>query len=407
MIKNFINPNTNSQQIDIKELFKVTDLGWINKKQYEKITSLDLMNKLLEVNKERLKTLTYDNYNSEKFLKEIDIVKGKEEIVGDNKLIRNHTFDIISKKNSKVFKGTLTGKFQTPNSTNLVNKIKIDDIFIHNTIIKIKKIEKPNDKNYFWEEINKHFKEIISRLTHKPNRNEFDIEIKKINDIQYQITITAKNENKHFTGSTNIFFIEDSTIDEIIKPELPDEDKTPKPGYDDFSPDDSDSSRDNDSTNRRDENTPGNNSNRDGSSTNRSGNGDDSRPGNKNGTSSNPTNPSNEEQPRDYVSPYKPGNISPESGTNTNDKWWEKEDDTLEPIPTPKEPEDKIKPEEKWILGLTKKDRNWIIAAGVLTLGASWVITYFWWRRRKLIKKNKVIKISNKNNKSKKRDKNV
>ncbi|ABC01683.1 hypothetical protein [Mycoplasma capricolum] len=380
--KKFINPNTNLQQIDIKELFKVTDLGWINKKQYEKITSLDLMNKLLEVNKEHLKTLTYDNYDSEKFLEEIDIVKGKEEIVGDNKLIRNHTFDIISKKNSKVFKGTLTGKFQSPNSTNLANKIKIDDIFIHNTIIKSKNIEKPNDKDYFWEEINKHFKETISRLTHKPNRNEFDIEIKKINDIQYQITITAKNENKHFTGTTNIFFIEALKVDEIVKPELPGDDRLPNSGY---------------------EHPTSNDLNPDSSNDYEKPQGDEGRTNNEN--SLNPAD--DESNSRDNL-PIEPDatkpsdenrtDNNPENATNTDEKWWEKEDEIPKPFPIPKRPEEKIKEEDKWILGFTKKDRNWIIAAGISTLGIGWVVSYFWWRRKKLLKKNKVIKTLNKKN---------
>ncbi|QVK00767.1 hypothetical protein I7635_03125 [Mycoplasma mycoides subsp. capri] len=503
--KKFNAPSTIFEQLDIKELFKITDLGWINKKQYEDITDLDLMNKLIELNKNNIKKLGYDSLSSEEFLNELNLVKNKEERAGRNRFIRNYTFDIISKNNSKIFKGTLTGKFQSPNNTNIVDKARIDNIFKHNTIIRVKKIEQPESKEYFWNKIIEHFNDIISRLTFKPEKDEFDIEIQKKSNSYYEIIITAKNENKHFTGSTNIFFIEDSTIDEIIKPKLPDEDKSPEPGYNEFSPDDSDSSRDDDSTNRRYENkpgnnssrnpdsrtpdsnsnrddsssngsgsengtssnstnpsnedqpgdyvspykpgngsrtdngnstedsnnrnngenpqgdenkpgnnsgdnssrnpdsrTPGSNSNRDDSSSNGSGSENGSRSGNENGTSSNPANSSNEDQPGDYVSPYKPGNISPESGTNTDDKWWEKEDNTLEPTPKPKEPEDKIKPEDKWILGLTKKDRNWIIAAGVLTLGVSWVISYFWWKRRKLIKKNKVIKTTNKKKKDKK-----
>ncbi|QVK02394.1 hypothetical protein I7636_02265 [Mycoplasma mycoides subsp. capri] len=513
--KRFSTPNINNQQLDIKELFKKTNLGLIYKPKYQQISSAEIMNKLIELNKEYLKELGYDKYSATQFLNELEIVKVQEEKTSSNRYLRNYTFDLISKRNSQNFKGTLTVRFQSPNDTNIVDKIKIDDIFIHNTIVKLKEIPTEADVNYFWQNIVDYFKETISRLTHKPEQNGFNIILNKIKNKQYVVSITAKNENEHFTGTTNINFIEDSSIDEVIKPELPDEDKSPKPGYDNFSPDGSDSSRDNDSTNRRDENKPGNNSgdnssrnpdsrtpgsssNRDNSSSNNNGTNDsrsnnengtssnpanssnedqpgdyvspykpgngsrtdsgastdeinnknngentqgdenkpgnnsgdnssrnpdsgtpdsnsnrdgsssnsngtnDSRSGNENGTSSNPTNSSNEDQPGDYVSPYKPGNGFPNNGTNTEDKWWEKEDEIVQPTPSPKKPENEIKPEDKWILGLTKKDRNWIIAAGVLTLGIGWVISYFWWRRRKLIKKNKVIKTTNKKKKDKK-----
>ncbi|ADK69429.1 hypothetical protein [Mycoplasma mycoides] len=382
------------------------------------------MNKLIELNKNNIKKLGYDSLSAKEFLNELNLVKNKEERAGRNRFIKNYTFDIISKNNSKIFKGTLTGKFQSPNNTNIVEKARIDNIFKHNTVIRLKKIDQPESKEYFWNKIIEHFNDSISRLTFKPEKDEFEIEIQKKSNSYYEIIITAKNENKHFTGSTNIFFIEDSTINEKIKPELPDEDKSPEPGYNEFSPNDSDLSTE-DSNNRNngenpqgDENRPGNNSgdnssrnpnnrtpdsnsNRDGSSSNSNGT-NDSRPNNENETSSNPTNPPNEDQPGDYLNPYKPGNGSPNNGTNTDDKWWEKEDEIVQPTPTPKQPENEIKPEDKWILGLTKKDRNWIIAAGVLTLGIGWVVSYFWWRRRKLIKKNKVIKITNKKKKDKK-----